>query len=156
MEFPIKLSLHLLIHQSLIGCYIYVLAVLIVPYFYFSLYDDINCNEIYNKKVVVMASLKSKQIVAGICLLVPSLIVLYYGSTSTSLYLLLIGFFGLVASLGIMGGFKNKLSSLLPASLSLLFFTHLFVLLIPTSLQIRFLSATSLFLLFVAFYFSLE
>ncbi len=103
-----------------------------------------------------MASLKSKQLAAGICLLVPSLIVLYYGSTSMSLYLVLIGLLGLIASGGMLGGFKNKLSSLFSASLSLLFFTHLFVLLVPASLQIRLLSATSLFLLFIAFYFSLE
>ena len=103
-----------------------------------------------------MASLKTKQLAAGICLLIPSLIILYYGSTGASLYLILIGLFGLIASGGVIGGFKNRLSNLFSASLSLLFFTHLFVVLVPASLQIRFLSAASLFLLFVAFYFSLE
>lgn len=99
---------------------------------------------------------KFRELVAGLCLLIPSFTILYYGSVSLSLYLIVIGVFGIITSGGILSGFKYKLSTLYTASFFLLFFTHLFIVLVPASLQIKFLSAASLFLLFMAFYFSLD
>jgi len=105
---------------------------------------------------VAVMSRKLKGFVAGLCLLIPSLIVLYYGSVGASLYLVVIGVFGVFTSGVIFGGFKYRLPTLYSASFSLLFFTHLFIVLVPASLQIKFFSAASLFLLFIAFYFSLD
>ncbi len=85
-----------------------------------------------------------RNVVAGIFMIIPAASLLFYGYPSMSLYLIAIGVFGILSSILILASKSGVYSSFISMSLLMMGFSHLFIIIVSITDQVRFISIISL------------
>ena len=96
-----------------------------------------------------------KNIISGIFILLPALSLLFYGYPSMSIYLLIIGFFGIISSILTLISKAGVYTGFVSMTLLMMGLSHLFIAVVSITDQIRLISVISLALILFStvFYF---